>query len=127
MTRVSPFSSAIAVILVGTGALPAVSAAGGVCILHPQPFKLQSDAVRWSIRVRSGDECIQGLRWSTIMIDNISVVRPPKSGRLVIQGPAFRYFAGAASESGDSFKITISGTSLHVNGTSTIDVDVTSR
>ncbi|MBW7971572.1 hypothetical protein [Bradyrhizobium sp. BR 10289] len=95
--------------------------------MHAQPFTLRSDTVRWSIRIKPGSECIQGLRWSTIMIDNISIVEPPKFGRLVIQGPAFRYFSNVDAQGSDSFKIAISGTSLHMNGTSSIEVDVTSQ
>lgn len=74
---------------------PSMAFAGGVCILHPQPFKLQSDTINWSIKVKPGSECIQGLRWSTIMIENIKIVDAPKSGRIMIEGPAFRYFASA--------------------------------
>jgi hypothetical protein len=114
-------------ILAGLCLSPRPAGAGGTCILHPQPFTLRSDTVRWSIRIKPGSECIQGLRWSTIMIDNISIIEPPKSGRLVIQGPAFRYFLSADAQGSDSFKITISGTSLRMTGTSSIEVDITSQ
>jgi hypothetical protein len=106
---------------------PSVTWAGGTCILHPAPFRLRSDIVRWSIKIASGGECIQGLRWSTIMIENISVTEPPKSGRLLIQGPSFRYFSNPDFRGVDFFKITISGTSLHVNGVSSIEVEVNSQ
>ncbi|WP_271566836.1 hypothetical protein [Bradyrhizobium sp. CCBAU 11386] len=72
---------------------PAATIAGGTCLLHPEPFKLQSDTVHWSMKIASGGECIQGLRWSTIMIDNITITEQPKAGRLMIQGPSFRYFS----------------------------------
>jgi hypothetical protein len=106
---------------------PAAALAGGTCILHPEPFKLQSDTVRWSIRINSGGECIQGLRWSTIMIDNISIIEQPKSGRLQLQGPSFRYFSNPGARGNDSFKLSISGASLHINGTSAIEVEVSSQ
>ena len=106
---------------------PAAALAGGTCLLHPEPFKLQSDTVRWSIRISSGGECIQGLRWSTIMIENISVTEQPKSGQVLVQGPSFRYFSNPGVRGTDSFKISISGTSLRVSGTSSIEVDVTSQ
>ena len=109
------------------GLSPAAAFAGGTCMLHPEPFKLQSDTVRWSIRVASGGECIQGLRWSTIMIENIAITEQPKAGRLVVQGPSFRYFSNPGARGTDSFKLSISGTSLRVNGTSSIEVDVTSQ
>jgi hypothetical protein len=60
------------------------------------------------------------------MIDKISVVEPPKAGRLVIQGPAFRCFSDAGAAAEGHFKITISGMSLHVSGTSSIEVDIAS-
>jgi hypothetical protein len=109
------------------GMWPAVTWAGGTCILHPAPFRLRSDTVRWSIKIASGGECIQGLRWSTIMIENISVTEPPKSGRLLVQGPSFRYFSNPDFRGIDFFKITISGTSLHMNGDSSIEVEVNSQ
>ncbi len=72
----------VAIILVVS--LPPSAWAGGICLLHPEPFKLQSDTVRWSVKIASGGECIQGLRWSTIMIDNILITEPPNgAGSLV--------------------------------------------
>lgn len=106
---------------------PAPASAGGTCILHPQPFKLQSDTIHWVIKIKPDAECIQGLRWSTIMIDAIAVVDPPKSGRLVLQGPSFRYFSDSAAQGADHFKIAIKGTSLHIGGSSSIEVDVVSQ
>ena len=106
---------------------PAAVFAGGTCILHPQPFKLRSDTVQWSIKISPGAECIQGLRWSTIMINTVAIVNPPKSGRLVVQGPSFRYFSDPAAQGGDHFTIAIAGTSLRVGGTSSIEVDVTPK
>jgi hypothetical protein len=106
---------------------PAAALAGGTCLLHPEPFKLQSDTVRWSIKISSGGECIQGLRWSTIMIDSVSVTEQPKSGRVMIQGPSFRYFSDPGARGSDSFKLSISGSSPRVNGTSSIEVDVTAQ
>jgi hypothetical protein len=61
------------------------------------------------------------------MIDSVSVTEQPKSGRVMIQGPSFRYFSDPGSRGSDSFKLSISGSSLHVNGTSSIEVDVTSQ
>jgi hypothetical protein len=106
---------------------PAAARAGGTCILHPEPFKLQSDTVRWSMKISSGGECIQGLRWSTIMIDDISITEQPKSGRVELQAPAFRYFSDLGARGTDTFKLSISGTLLHINGNSAIEVEVTSQ
>lgn len=107
--------------------LPASAFAGGTCMLHPEPFKLQSDTVRWSMKIASGGECIQGLRWSTIMIDRITITEMPKAGRLIIQGPSFRYLSDAGARGNDSFKLTITGTSTRIPGSSSIEVEVTSQ
>jgi hypothetical protein len=106
---------------------PAPALAGGNCLLHPDGFRLRSDTVHWSIKIDSGAECIQGLRWSTIMIEDISIVDQPKLGRLLVQGPSFRYFSNPGAQGTDSFKLSISGTSLRLKGASIIEVDVTIR
>ena len=77
------------------------------------------------MKINSGAECIQGLRWSTILIDNISIVEQPKLGRLALQGPSFRYFSNPGAHGADSFKLSITGTSLRLNGISFIEADVT--
>ena len=104
---------------------PIQAQAGGNCLLHPEPFRLQSDTIHWSVKINSGAECIQGLRWSTIMIDDISIADQPKLGRLSLQGPSFRYFSNPGARGTDSFKISIAGTSLAQKGVSSIEVDVT--
>ncbi len=104
---------------------PTIALAGGNCLLHPEPFRLQSDTVHWSVKINSGGECIQGLRWSTIMIDNISIADQPKLGRLSLQGPSFRYFSNPGAQGTDSFKLSVAGTSLRQRGVSSIEVDVT--
>jgi hypothetical protein len=104
---------------------PTLALAGGNCLLHPDAFRLQSDTVHWSVKIESGGECIQGLRWSTIMIENISIIDQPKLGRLLLQGPSFRYFSNPGAQQGtDSFKLSISGTSVRLKGTSLIEVVV---
>src|ERR1700682_1916499 len=80
--------------------------AGGNCLLHPEPFLLQSDTVHWSVKINSGAECIQGLRWSTGMINDISIPDQPKLGRRVFQGPSFRNFRDPGARGTDSFKIS---------------------
>ena len=104
---------------------PTMAHAGGNCLLHPEPFQLQSDTVQWSVKINSGAECVQGLRWSTMMIDDISILDQPKLGRLVLQGPSFRYFSDPGARGTDSFKLSITGTSLRLKGNSVIEVDVT--
>jgi hypothetical protein len=116
------FATALAFVLLWS---PAPASAGGICLLHPAGFRLQADTVHWSMKIDSGAECIQGLRWSTIMIEDIAIVDPPKLGRLQLQGPSFRYFSNPGAQGSDSFKLSISGTSLRLKGSSFIEVDVT--
>jgi hypothetical protein len=120
--RKARFATALAFVLLWS---PAPASAGGTCLLHPTGFRLQADTVHWSMKIDSGAECIQGLRWSTIMIEDIAIVDPPKLGRLQLQGPSFRYFSNPGAQGSDSFKLSISGTSLRLKGSSFIEVDVT--
>jgi hypothetical protein len=59
------------------------------------------------------------------MIDNLCVVHPPKLGRLLLQGPSFRYFSNSGARGNDSFKLSIAVTSLRLRGVSSIQVDIT--
>ncbi|WFU70952.1 hypothetical protein [Bradyrhizobium sp. CB2312] len=106
---------------------PTAALAGGTCLLHPEPFKLQSDTVRWSIKIASGGQCIQGLRWSTIMIDHIAITEMPKSGQIIIQGPSFRYLSNQGARGSDSFKLSITGSSMRISGNSSIEVEVSAE
>ena len=103
-----------------------VAAVAGNCLSRPDPFRLQSDAVQWSIVIARGDECIQGLRGPTMMIESVSVMEQPKSGRVVLQGPAFRYYAGA-EPGADTFKLLVVGSSMRMRGTSTLTVEMQVR
>jgi hypothetical protein len=107
-------------------ALVPTMAIAGNCLSRADPFRLESDTVQWSMVIARGDECIQGLRGGTMILESVSVIEQPKTGRVVLQGPSFRYFAGP--EAGvDSFKLTIVGSSLRMNGTSTIGIEVRVR
>jgi hypothetical protein len=106
--------------------LTSTMAIAGECLSHPAPFRLQSDTVQWSMVIARGDECIQGLRGKTMIIESISLVEQPKRGRVIVQGPSFRYFAGP--EAGpDSFQMVIVGSSVRISGTSAVRVEVQVR
>lgn len=79
------------------------------------------------MKIESGGECIQGLRWSTIMIEIITITEMPKAGRLMIQGPSFRYLSNPGAHGTDSFKLSITGTSMRIAGSSIIEVEVNSQ
>src|SRR5947208_3661901 len=88
-------------------------AIAGDCLSHPAPFQLQSDTVQWLMVIARGDECIQGLRGKTMILESVSIVEPPKRGRVVLQGPSFRYSAGPEAGS-DSFQLVIVGSSMRM-------------
>ena len=107
-------------------ALTPAMATAGDCLSRPEFFRLQSDTVQWSMVIARGDECIQGLRGKTMILESVSIVEQPKKGRVVVQGPSFRYFSGL--EVGlDSFKLVVVGSSMRMNGTSTVMVEVQVR
>jgi hypothetical protein len=101
-------------------------AIGGDCVSHPAPLRLESDTVQWSIVIARGYECIQGLRGKTMIFEGVSLVEQPKTGRVVLQGPSFRYVAGPEAGS-DSFRLAIVGSSMRMKGISTVAVEVQVR
>ena len=111
-------SSAACLVL---AALLAPAQAG--CVARPEPYKLQSDTVHWSITIVAGGQCIQGVRGRTVLIEGLEVVEQPKSGHLTLVGPGFRYSADA-EPGNDSFELSVTGTSVRMHGTSLIMVDV---
>jgi hypothetical protein len=96
------------------------------CVSRPELFELRSDTVEWLIDVGRSMECIQGLRGKTMILETVSILEQPKSGRLILQGPSFRYSAGPDAGV-DSFRLAIGGTSLRVRGTSVLNVTVKVR
>ena len=61
----------------------------GDCLSRPEPFQLRSDTVQWSMVVACGNECIQGLRGKSMMLESVSVLEQPKAGLVVLQGRHF--------------------------------------
>ena len=96
------------------------------CLSHPPPLLFKSDTVQWSIVIARGNECIQGLRGKTMIFESAAIVEPPKTGRVVVQGPSFHYYASEAAGS-DSFGLTVVGTSMRMRGTSTVKVNIQVR
>jgi hypothetical protein len=115
--------ASVAVALVGFSQ----PASAGNCLSKLDGFELNSDTVYWSFAIRSGSECLQGLRGRSMLIDEVKVVEPPSAGgSLIISGPAFIYRAPATASS-DRFKLQISGENKRMRGTSEILVEVLIR
>ena len=94
------------------------------CLKSNQPYKLAGDTIDWSMTILPGADCIQGLRWSTMQIYDVSIAEKPKSGELVLVGPGFRYFAKPDFKGTDSFTLIVVGKNRHDKGSSTVQITV---
>lgn len=106
--------------------LQAHAASAGECVSRPERFLLLSDTVYWTVSIPSGTECLQGLRGTTQLLDEVKLVEPPSAGRVTIAGPSFRYRA-PSSPGTDRFRIAVSGEDRRQRGSSVIIVEVTVR
>jgi Bacterial Ig domain len=97
------------------------------CLSKPQAFALAEDTVSWSMTIVPGADCIQGLRWSYMQIDQVTVASAPKNGKLVIVGPGFRYFADPGFQGSDRFTVTVSGKNRKAAGNSTLEIEIQTR
>jgi hypothetical protein len=108
------------------GALaPAPASASLNCLGQHKPFKLASDSIDYSMTIAPGRDCIQGLRFSTMQIYAVWVLNKPKSGKLVMVGPGFRYFARPDFSGTDKFSLVVVGKNLREEGFSTVEITVT--
>lgn len=94
------------------------------CLRDIKPYRLAGDTMEWSMTIAPGANCIQGLRWSTMQIYNVSVAEKPRNGELVLVGPGFRYFAKSDFSGTDAFTLIVSGKNRHDVGTSTVQVTI---
>jgi len=94
------------------------------CLKGMKPYKMADDTVQWSMTIKPGADCIQGLRWSTMQIFNVSVVEGPAHGKIVLVGPGFRYFANPDFDGTDKFTLRVDGQNRFDKGRSTIEVAV---
>ena len=74
-----------------------------------------------------GADCIQGLRWSYMQIEQVSISSAPKSGKAVIVGPGFRYFADPGFQGSDTFTVAVSGKNRKTPGKSILQIEVKAR
>ena len=101
-------------------------ASAGTCLSRAEGFELNSDTVHWTFTIRAGSDCLQGLRASTMLIDEVNILDQPIAGNLTISGPAFIYRAPPTA-SGDRFRIQVIGQNRRIRGTSTIIVEILVR
>ena len=100
----------------------ALAAPPSACVVNSPHYQLTSDNVDWSIKTRSGQTCVRGLRFGGVVIETVKLISPPQSGNVRLLGPGFSYAAKPDFSGEDSFTVVVSGTINKVRGTSTIRV-----
>ena len=94
------------------------------CLKDHKPFKMASDTIEYSMTIAPGADCIQGLRFATMQIYAVWVLEKPKSGKLEMVGPGFRYFAKPNFSGTDKFSLVVVGKNLREEGYSTVEITV---
>lgn len=97
------------------------------CLSGQKPYTLTDDIVDWTMSIAPGADCIQGLRWSYMQIEFVSVLGAPKNGKVVVVGSGFRYFADPNFHGSDSFTVVVSGKNLRTPGNSVLQIEVKAR
>jgi hypothetical protein len=94
------------------------------CVVNGPRYNLIDDTVDWSIRIASGGSCVRGLRFGTVILENVKLVSPPQSGQVELLGSAFTYTAKADFNGQDAFSLAVFGVINQISGRSTINVNV---
>jgi hypothetical protein len=103
------------------------ASASPACLSDQQPYALTDDIVNYTMTIAPGGECIQGLRWSSMQIEFVSVLGAPKNGKAVVVGSGFRYFADPDFKGSDSFTVVVSGINRKTPGNSILQIEVKAR
>jgi hypothetical protein len=121
MLRIFASFSTAAVLLAN---LSISASASPACLSGQEPYALTDDIVNYTMTIAPGAECIQGLRWSYMQIEFVSVLDAPKNGKAVVVGSGFRYFADQNFKGSDSFTVVVSGKNRKTPGNSILVIDV---
>jgi len=114
-----------ALLLVGFLLLAAAPAeASPSCLKGNKPYQLSGDTIAWSMEIKAGADCIQGVRWSFMQVYVVWVLDKPAKGELVIVGSGFRYYAKPDFSGTDKFSLVVIGKNRHEEGFSTVEVVV---
>jgi hypothetical protein len=124
MLKMQPVFAPVSLAALLLIALTASSHATPNCLRDRQPYEFADDTVSWVMTIAPGTDCIQGLRWSYMQIENVSVLRGPKNGNVVIVGSGFRFFANSEIRGTDSFTLVVSGKKGRDAGKSTVEITV---
>jgi hypothetical protein len=124
MSRLFASFSMAAVLL---ASLNISASASQACMSGQKPYALTDDIVDWTMNIAPGADCIQGLRWSYMQVEMVSVIGAPKNGKVVVVGSGFRYFADPNFHGSDSFTVVVSGKNLRTPGNSILQIEVKTR
>ena len=119
--RLGPISIVITLALWLVGEREALAQ---TCVISGPRYMLIAETVQWSMEIKSGHRCVRGIRFRDVEFDRLTLVSPPQSGHVTIQGPAFTYVAKADFDGKESFTLTVSGAVSKRRGSSTILVTV---
>jgi hypothetical protein len=123
--RTLPTAAATSIVCAAVFAI-SINSAQALSCLTPAPFALTEPAY-WSIALPSGVECKQELRYPPLVIEDVTIITPPRNGRLIVEGPSFRYLPNLESQGPDAFVLSVSGSNGRVNDSTFIYVDVMVR
>jgi len=108
----------------GLAFLGLISSHANACTLNGPRYGLAADTVRWSLQVTDGESCTRGVRWNTVVLDKLTVVAAPQTGRVTVAGPGFTYQAASGFQGQDRFSLLVAGATRKGLGSSTIEVVV---
>jgi hypothetical protein len=95
------------------------------CLMVSGPrYHLVADAVNWSMTTISGHRCLRGVRYADVEFESVTLISPPRSGQVVLQGWGFTYTPKDDFRGEDSFALEVSGKIKKIRGSSTIHVVV---
>jgi hypothetical protein len=93
------------------------------CVVTSRPiYNLVADTVTWSMKVGSGHRCLRGVRYAKAQIERLTLVSPPQSGQVVLQGFGFTYTPKNDFQGDDSFDVEVLGQVQKMWGISTIHI-----
>jgi hypothetical protein len=96
-------------------------------MINRQIYTLTADTVNWSMRVGNDQNCRYGIRYAKVQLEGMTLVSPPRSGQVVLQGSAFTYVPKKDFQGDDSFDLKVAGQIQKVRGASTIHIVVAVR
>jgi hypothetical protein len=122
--RVRTCLTALAVVCAVGCAVSSDSAQGLSCLSRTPRFDLTPDPAYWTIVLPAGVECTEELRFPPLVIEDVTIITPPRNGRLIIEGSLLRYLPNIESNGPDAFVISVSGSNGRATDSTFIYADV---